>query len=309
MREITVNGHDANQRLDKFITKYMPRLPVGMLYKGLRKNCVRVNGKHVKDGARMLCEGDVLALYFSDEFFETEQTFTASRSDIDVVYEDDNIILINKPAGLVVHSDDRGTDDTLLSRMQSYLYKKGEYKPDSEHSFAPALCNRLDRNTSGIIIGAKNAEALRIMNEKIKKREVKKYYLAVAEGVTDAEGTITSRITRGDKKVSISDAEDGKDAMLRYRTIAVKNNQSLIEVELMTGRTHQIRAQMAHIGHPLAGDKKYGAKTGQTRQKIQLASYKLYFDFKSDAGILNYLGNRQFEVTVPFAAAFDTAKS
>lgn len=306
MREITVNGNDANQRLDKFITKYMPRLPLGMLYKGLRKNCVRVNGKHVKDGARVICEGDVLTLYFSDEFFEAEQTFTASRSDIDVVYEDENIILINKSAGVVVHSDDRGTDDTLLSRMQSYLYKNGEYNPQSEHSFAPAFCNRLDRNTSGIIIGAKNAEALRVMNEKIKKREVKKYYLAVCEGVTDAEDTITSHITRGDKKVSISDADSGKNAMLRYRRIAVKDNKSLIEVELHTGRTHQIRAQMAHIGHPLAGDKKYGAKTVQ---KIQLASYKLHFDFTSDAGILNYLNSRQFEIAVSFAAAFDTTKS
>ena len=308
MREININANDANRRLDKFITKYMPRLPLGMLYKGLRKNCVRVNGRHVKDGAYVIREGDILTLYFADEFFNATHTFKAGRSDIDVVYEDDNIILINKPAGLVVHSDDKGTDDTLLSRMQSYLFKKGEYNPQSEHSFAPAFCNRLDRNTSGIIIGAKNADALRIMNEKIKKREVRKYYLAVAEGVTDAEGMITSSLTRGDKKVSVTDGEtDGsKKAMLRYKRTAVKNNLSLIEIELLTGRTHQIRAQLAHIGHPLAGDKKYGAETAQ---KMQLASYKLHFDFISDAGILNYLCGREFQITVDFAAAFATEKS
>ena len=308
MREITVNKNDANQRLDKFITKYMPRLPLGMLYKGLRKNCVRVNGRHVKDGAYVIQGGDVLTLYFANEFFDAPCSFKAGRSDIDVVYEDGNIILINKPAGLVVHSDDKGTDDTLLSRMQSYLFKKGEYDPQNEHSFAPAFCNRLDRNTLGIIIGAKNADALRVMNEKIKNREVKKYYLAVAEGVTDAEGVITSSLTRGDKKVSVTDgdADGSKKAMLRYKRLAVKNNLSLIEVELMTGRTHQIRAQLAHIGHPLAGDKKYGAKTAQ---KIQLASYKLHFDFISDAGILNYLCGKVFQITVSFAAVFDTAKS
>lgn len=308
MREITVNANDANQRLDKFITKYMPRLPLGMLYKGLRKNCVRVNGRHVKDGAYVIQGGDVLTLYFADEFFDAERTFEAGRSDIDVVYEDGSIILINKPAGLVVHSDDKGTDDTLLSRMQSYLFKKGEYNPQSEHSFSPAFCNRLDRNTSGIIIGAKNAEALRVMNEKIKNREVRKYYLAVTEGVTNAEGMITSGITRGDKKVSVTDGETGgsKKAALRYKRIAVKNNLSLIEVELLTGRTHQIRAQMAHIGHPLAGDKKYGAKTAQ---KMQLASYKLHFDFTSDAGVLNYLRGREFQIAAAFADAFATEKS
>ena len=308
MKEITVNKNDAGQRLDKFITKYMPRLPIGMLYKGLRKNRVRVNGRHVKDGACVIREGDVLTLYFADEFFDEPRAFNAGRSDIDIVYEDDNIILINKPAGLVVHSDDKGTDDTLLSRMQSYLFKKGEYDPQSEMSFSPAFCNRLDRNTSGIIIGAKNAEALRIMNEKIKNREVRKYYLAIAEGVTDTEGMITSGITRGNKKVSVTDGEtDGaKKAALRYRRIAVKNDMSLIEVELLTGRTHQIRAQLAHIGHPLAGDKKYGAKTAQ---KIQLASYKLHFGFTSDAGILNYLRGMEFQIAAAFADAFATEKS
>lgn len=308
MREVTVNKNDASQRLDKFITKYMPRLPQSMLYKGLRKNCVRVNGKHIKDGRYMISEGDVLSLYFADEFFDTEVGFTAGRSDIDVVYEDENIILINKPSGVVVHADDNGTSDTLLSRMQSYLYIKGEYSPDSEHSFSPAFCNRLDRNTSGIIIGAKNADALRVLNEKIKTREIKKYYLAVAEGKMDKSGTLTAHLTRGEKKVTVTDneTENSKEIKTKYKTLAVKNNLSLVEIELLTGRTHQIRAQMAHIGHPLAGDRKYGAKTGK---KMQLASCKLRFDFSSDAGILNYLRGREFQIDVAFSKTFDSAKS
>lgn len=308
MRKITVNSNDAKQRLDKFLTKYMPRLPQSMLYKGLRKNCVRVNGKHIKDGKYTLCEGDELTLYFSDEFFSPSAVFSAGRSDVDVVFEDENIILLNKPRGLVVHSDDKGTADTLLNRMQSYLYKKGEYRPDIEHSFAPSFCNRLDRNTSGIIIGAKNAETLRILNEKIKTREVKKYYLAVVEGEIKESGMLTAYLTRSEKIVIVRDTETvgSKEIKTKYRPLAVTDNMSLLEIELLTGRTHQIRAQFAHIGHPLCGDKKYGAKTGK---KMQLASCKLRFDFTTDAGILNYINGKEFSVDADFSRTFDITKS
>ena len=307
MREIIINDNDASQRLDKFLTKYLT-IPRGMLYKGLRKNCVRVNGRHVKDGAHILKSGDVLTLYFADEFFDTPRAFEAGRSDIDVVYEDENIILINKPAGLVVHSDDRGTADTLLKRMTDYLYKKGEYRPEAEHSFAPAFCNRLDRNTSGIIIGAKNAAALRIINEKIRNREIKKIYLCVADGHTDDKASLTAYLERGEKKVFVSDFPNENSKMIKtdYTTVARGADRSLVEVKIGTGRTHQIRAHMAHIGHPLSGDKKYGSKTAQ---KIQLASYKLHFDFTSDAGILNYLNGRIFQITVDFADTFPAINS
>ncbi len=308
MREIVINENDANQRIDKFLTKYLVNLPQSMLYKSLRKNCVRVNGKHVKEGKYMLKSGDVLALYFRDEFFSPHGGFKAGNSGIDIVYEDENIILINKESGMVVHSDDNGTTDTLLSRMQSYLYKKGEYNPNSEHSFSPAFCNRLDRNTSGIIIGAKNAAALRIINEKIRSREIKKTYLCIAEGKMDKSGYLCAYLTRGEKKVSVTDTktENSKPIKTKYTTLAVKNNLSLVEVELETGRTHQIRAQLAHISHPLSGDKKYGAKNGGG---MKLASYKLRFSFTSDAGILNYLNGKEFQITVDFANSFEQAKS
>ncbi len=308
MKKLIINKNDANQRLDKFLSKYLVNMPQSMLYKGLRKNCVRVNGKHIKDGKYMLAAGDELALYFKDEFFERDGKFTAGISDIDVVYEDENIILINKPRGIVVHSDDKGTADTLLSRMQSYLYKKGEYNPEDEHSFSPAFCNRLDRNTSGIIIGAKNAAALRTVNEKIRTREIKKLYLCIVEGKMSGGGYLEAYLTRGDKRVSVADekTDNAKSIRTKYTVLAGKDGKSLVEAELETGRTHQIRAQFAHINHPLWGDKKYGSShTGA----MSLASYKLKFDFKSDASCLNYLNGREFTIDVDFAKSFSDTKS
>lgn len=306
MKQIVINKNDAGQRLDKFLTKYLVNLPQSMLYKSLRKNCVRVNGKHVRDGSFMLNENDVLSLYMSDEFFPVTD-FTAGSSDIDIVYEDENIILINKPSGAVVHADDRGTEDTLLSRMQSYLYEKGEYDPKSEQSFAPAFCNRLDRNTSGLIIGAKNAAALRIINEKIRNREIRKFYMCIAEGEMSGSGELSAHLTRGNKKVSVMDTEtDGsKPIKLKYSVLKTKNNLSLLEIELETGRTHQIRAQLAAKGHPLSGDRKYGAKNSG---KMFLTSYKLKFDFISDADILNYLSGKEFQIKASFCQSFEAEK-
>lgn len=309
MKEIVINKNDAGQRLDKFLTKYMSDMPQSMLYKGLRKNCVRVNGKHVKRGDYKLCEGDTLSLYFRDEFFKESEKFVPSVSDLKIVYEDDNLLIINKEAGVVVHADDKGTSDTLISRVRSYLYKKGEYNPENEHSFAPSLANRLDRNTSGIIIAAKNAAALRAVNEKIKSREIRKLYLCVVEGHPKPDGTLSAYLTRGEKIVSIGQemSPSAKEIRTRYRVIASDRNTSLVEVELLTGRTHQIRAQFADIGHPLVGDVKYGAK--KTENRYELCSCKLIFDFTSDAGVLNYMVGREFSVFPELASRFLSANS
>lgn len=308
MKEVTINKNDANQRLDKFLTKYLVNLPSGMLYKSLRKNCVRVNGRHIRNGGYIVRENDILTLYMRDEFFAEPAEFTAGNSGIDVIYEDDNIILINKPRGAVVHSDDRGTSDTLLLRMQSYLYKKGEYSPADEQSFAPAFCNRLDRNTSGIIIGAKNAEALRIINEKIRNREIKKIYLCAAEGKMHGKGILNAHLTRGEKKVSVTDTktDTSKEVRLHYTVLKTESDRSILEIELDTGRTHQIRAQLAHIGHPLWGDRKYGSKHSGT---MLLTSHRLKFCFTSDAGRLNYLNGREFQTSADFFQTPEQAKS
>ena len=186
MREIIVGKNDKNQRLDKFLTKLCPAMPEAMLYKSLRKECVRVNGKHIKDGAFMLSEGDKLKLFLKDEFFEktvADDVFYTLTPNIDIVYEDENIMLVNKRAGMVVHADEDNQSVSLIDHIKAYLYKNKEYCPEQENTFVPALCNRLDRNTQGMVIAAKNAEALRIMNQKVKDRELKKLYLCIVNGI------------------------------------------------------------------------------------------------------------------------------
>lgn len=296
MKQIVIAKNDSGQRLDKFLSKFMPFMPKSMLYKSLRKNCVRVNGKHIKDGAYIVSEGDELSLYFNDEFFKKEEIKITDNSDIDIVYEDDNIIIVNKPQGLVVHTDDKGTEDTLIARIHSYLYKNGEYNPACEQSFVPALCNRIDRNTSGLVIAAKNAEALRIVNEKIKNREIKKFYMCVTENIPhQKEDTLISHLSRDDKKVRISN--DGKEIKTKYKVVKTKGKYALLEIELLTGRTHQIRAQMADIGCPLRGDVKYGAAPNGT---YKLCSYKIEFSFSAQSGKMEYLNGKIIRIRPPF---------
>lgn len=294
MKQIIIAKNDAEQRLDKFLTKFMPLLPKSMLYKSLRKNCVRINGKHIKDGAHILKEGDVLALYFRDEFFEKPHAEIYNGGDLNIVYEDENILVVNKPRGLVVHADDKGTEDTLILRILAYLYKSGTYDPSKEQSFTPALCNRIDRNTEGLVIAAKNAAALRIINKKIKNREIRKYYICITEGIPKkSSDTLVSMLSRGDKRVQISNS-DGKEIRTKYRIIRSDGNRALLEIELLTGRTHQIRAQLAAIGCPLEGDIKYGAR--RRGKPYSLCSFKIIFDFTSPSGELEYLNGKTIEI-------------
>lgn len=296
MRELTIMKNDAGQRLDKFLLKYMPSLPQAMLYKSLRKDCVRVNGKHVRNGAFMLSEGDELKLYMKDEFFAAKSGFEAVPYDFDVVYEDENILLVNKAAGVVVHADDRNTKNTLIDQIKSYLFELGVYRPDEEQSFSPALCNRLDRNTAGIIIAAKNAAALRALNEKLRTHEIHKYYVCTVDGIMEGSGTLEANLTRGNKKVSISqNAKDGsKPVRLRYKVLSHGGGKTRLEIELFTGRTHQIRAQLAAAGHPLAGDVKYGGS--RANGGYSLTSHRLEFNFISDGGVIEYLNGKVFEL-------------
>lgn len=313
MREVVINKNDAGQRLDKFLTKLMPNLPQSMLYKSLRKDCVKVNGKHIKDGAFKIHEGDILKLYLKDEFFETpdpDTAFMRITPELDIVYEDENIILVNKKQGMCVHADDSGSTDTLIEHIKAYLWRNGEFLPEQENTFVPSLCNRIDRNTGGIVIAAKNAESLRILNQKIKDRELEKSYLCLVYGHLDKKsGVLKGYIFKDEEKKQVyvydSPKKGAKSYTTHYKVIKEYPEYSMVEAKLETGRTHQIRAGFAFIGHPLLGDGKYGTNEINKRFPYYgqaLYSYKLKFTFTKDSGILEYLNGREFEVkNVKFA--------
>lgn len=305
MKEIIINQNDSGQRVDKFLQKAVKLLPQGLMYKYLRTKRIKLNGKRCEISTRLEL-GDKLELYINDEFFEENPAleFLVAPAIIDVIYEDENILLVDKKAGLVVHEDDEQTSDTLINRIKHYLFDKGEYDPAVENSFAPSLCNRLDRNTGGIVIAAKNAESLRILNQKIKDRELEKRYLCVTTSPPPNRfGRITAYLEKNEdeRRVFITDKKTATNKTIAtgYKLLKEKSGLFLLEIELITGRTHQIRAHMAHIGCPLLGDGKYGNGriNKQYGEKLQaLYAYRLKFSFTSDSGILSYLDKKSFEI-------------
>lgn len=308
MKEFIVGRNDAGQRLDRFVSKAAPLIPESLLQKTLRKKDVKINGRPAKGEAR-LAEGDTVRVYLPDEFFEAPREENAWRKigspRLDIVYEDENILLVDKQPGVLCHSAGEWSWNTLIANIQAYLRAKGEWDPARENSFAPALCNRIDRNTGGIVIAAKNAETLRVMNQKIRDREVEKSYLCIALGtLSPAEGKLEGFLLKDEAKKQVSvhkrPVEGGRTAVTLYRTLAKKGGLSLVECRLITGRTHQIRAQLAAAGHPLLGDGKYGRerenkKFGRTGGQA-LYSYKLAFHFTTDAGCLSNLNGRVWTV-------------
>jgi len=307
MKEFTIGPNDAGQRLDRFLAKAVPLLPASLAQKYIRIKRIKCNGKRVERDTR-LNAGDVLQLYINDEFFdkprEDNAFLTVAVPKLQIVYEDEHILLADKRPGLAVHPHDGAEyGKTLIDHIQAYLYQKREWRPREENSFTPALCNRIDRNTGGIVIAAKTADALRILNQKIKDRELDKRYLAIVEGTPKPkEGSLKGYLFKDARKnrvfVTDSPQPGSKSCQTNYKVLASQNGLSLVECELITGRTHQIRAQFAHAGHPLLGDGKYGKLDKRFDRSYQaLYSYKLTFDFSTDAGVLTYLNGKQFAVS------------
>lgn len=291
MKTIKINANDSGQRLDSFLKKLMPSAPFSLLYKYLRTNKIKLNRKKVSLDTR-IAEGDVLD-YYGDETLWESKAFTPKKYSLDIIYEDENIILINKPACLACQPDENHRSGTLVDFVKSYLFEKGEYKPENEHSFAPALCNRLDFNTSGIVIATKNGESLRLINEKVRNKEVRKFYLCKVAGIPEpSKGIITAPLEKN-KKTNITKVSDkGKPAETHYRMLSTDGKNSTLEIELITGRSHQIRVHLKSIGCPIIGDAKYG--NGGSGQ--ELCAYKVKFDFKSPSGKLEYLDGMTFKV-------------
>ena len=307
MKEFTIGKNDAGQRLDRWLAKTLPLLPGPLAQKYIRLKRVKVNGKGSQRDVRLQV-GDLLQLYINDEFFDQpreDNAFLAVfKPKLDIVYEDENLMLLNKRPGLLCHADEHEKVNTLITHIQAYLYQKKEWNPRDEHSFTPALCNRIDRNTGGIVMAAKNAETLRILNQKIRDREIAKYYLAIIHGkMTPPQGKLEGFLLKDEDKAQVKvfrkPVPGGKSAATLYKTLTVNRGLSLVECELLTGRTHQIRAQFAAAGHPLLGDGKYGRERDNKqygRSFQALYSYKLEFTFPTGAGILEYLRGRVFTV-------------
>lgn len=307
MRTETINKNDGNQRLDKYMSKRFKTMPQSLLYKYIRNKCVKVNGVHGKENTYVNA-GDIITYYISDEFFVKKASdFTVLKPNIIVAYEDENILIADKPAGVSVQPDEKQENNTLIDNIKAYLFKKGEYDPQTENSFSPALCNRIDRNTSGLVISAKNAEALRLMNGIIKEREIEKTYLAAVHGIlSKKEDTLTMFLEKkqGENivKVHKKSGADTKTAVTGYKVIAETGDMSLLEIRLITGRTHQIRATFSAIGHPLLGDGKYAVNKEDRKKGYnfqQLCSYSVEFKFKTDKGVLNYLNGKKITAKTP----------
>lgn len=307
MTEITIQKNDAGQRADRFLSKAYPNLKSSLVHKLMRKKRIKLNGAKAEPNT-ILKEGDIFRFYLSDELLSkkpVELLDSGISTEINVIYEDGNILLCDKPCGLVVHEDNENSTDTLINRILRYLEENGEYSPTNEQSFVPALVNRIDRNTSGIVIAAKNAEALRILNQKLRDREVEKLYLCAVFGRPEkSAAALTAYLKKlpEENRVVISDVPkpDFLTIKTKYKVLKTKGELSLVEVDLLTGRTHQIRAHFAHIGCPLLGDGKYGdnKRNKQYKAKTQaLCSYKLKFTFTTDSGILEYLNGKEFRVS------------
>ncbi len=305
MKQVVIDKNDSGQRLDRFLKKYLSEASQSFIYKMLRKKRIKLNNKKAEPNT-ILSEGDIIQFYLSEETlekFKASNQIKKSSLVPNIIYEDENILLINKPVGILSHSANKEYGNNIVDSMIHYLTTKEEYNPRIEKTFKPSICNRLDRNTSGIIIGAKNSEALRIMNASIKEGSVHKYYKTIVKGIVKEEGIIEAYLSKDEDKNMVKIIEDGKEdakrIITKIKVLKRSNDYSLLEIELITGRTHQIRAHLSSIGHPIIGDIKYGDrrvnelfKKNYGLESQFLHAYKV--EFSKVESPLDYLNGKVF---------------
>lgn len=310
MREIIIDKNESDQRLDRFLKKYLAEAPQGFIYKMLRKKNIKVNDAKVQPETTIY-EGDRIQLYLSDE---TIDKFIAQKEEVksklipNIMYEDDNIILINKPVGILSHGASGEFEENIVDSMISYLIQKGDFVPRIEKTFTPSICNRLDRNTSGIIIGAKNYQSLKAINEAIKAGNIRRFYKTIVKGNIKKEFTAEGYLSKDEDKNRVTIHEDDSEGSKKITTVIkpLKNNNgySLLEIELITGRTHQIRGHLSSLGYPVIGDRKYGNREINKRfnEKYSLDNQWLHgyrIEFHGLRDEFQYLNDKSFvsEVT------------
>lgn len=309
MKLITVSKNEAGQRFDKLLAKYLNQAPKSFLYKMLRKKNITLNGKKA-DGREKTAVGDEIKIFLADEtiekFSKTEVVTVSGKSgELDILYEDDHILLINKPCGMLSQKA-KAEDVSLVEQVLSYLLGKGTITKESLQGFKPSICNRLDRNTSGIVVAGKSLAGLQTMAEVLKDRSIHKYYLCLISGRMEGEQLIQGYLSKDHKtnQVHITKNQTGEDSFLiktRYKAISQKEDATLLQVELITGRSHQIRAHLASVGHPIIGDRKYGGKNRGGLKHQLLHSYRL--EMPELSGELSYLSGKVFLAKPP--AQFD----
>lgn len=302
--EITTN--EAGQRLDKFARKWLKDVPLSAIYKSIRKGGIKVNDKKSKE-KYFLLEGDIVETIDIESTLGKDKFNRIENDHLKITYEDNNMVIVEKWPGVLVHSDKKNGEPTLTDYVLSYLYDKGDYLPEKEVTFTPAPCNRLDRNTSGVVIYGKNFEALKILNEMIRERSIKKYYLALVKGKVK-DGLYEAYISKNEddniSKVFDKEASNTKKIAMQVKTEQTCGTFSLVGLNLITGRSHQLRAHLAYLGNPIVGDMKYGDKklnsffTNKYGLNYQyLYAYKLIF--KDCPEKLSYMENKTIIESLP----------
>ena len=291
MIEFQIKANDANQRLDKFLMKTMPTLPKSFMYKAIRNKKIKVNRKRCEISTR-LNEGDIVLCFIPDTYYEVKQDydFLHVPKQLDVVYENEHCLIVNKVSGLLSHKDQANIQDNLQDRILHYLYDQKVYDPKVEYSFTPAIAHRLDRNTSGLIIASKTSSFSKFISEKIHEHEVKKYYVCIVEGNLRKKQDYVELYHVKDEKLNKAKLYDhevagSKKIAMNYRVLQTSKTYSLVEVELISGKSHQIRSLMAYLKTPIYGDVKYGAKVNQEKTFQALCAYKIIFAFDDDSFI------------------------